>query len=296
MSGNKIISVCVPTYNRADCLKDLLNSIVCQFDNKEVCEQVEVVISDNASADNTMAVVKTYQENFDNIRYLRNQENLGFDRNLLNAIEQSSGQYCLTIGDDDGFFPGSFALLLEKIKTIGAPYFMLNCWGYDHWLKEPVLSQPNQKLEKDAVYDTLADFVKSIKNYLDLVGFFGGMSTQLFLRKTWLDFETKNEYIGTSTIHFFVLLQAFKNSRFALLAEPFIKTRNDNLRWDSYQGLENNYKRSVGTARAVFWIANLYGLPISRSKVYAYFLIRGCWVSFKELIKKILKKMGWRKK
>lgn len=293
--NNPILSICIPTYNRASCLKDCLNSIVSQFKDNDVYEQIEVAISDNASTDDTLGVVKEFQEKFNNIRYYRNIKNLGFDRNLLNAVEKSSGEYCLTIGDDDAFFPGSLSLIINKIKTIGASYFMLNCWGYDHWLNKPVVSHPNQQISKDVIYNNLSDFVKSKKSYHNLVGLFCSMSTQLFSRKIWMNFDKKENYIGTNTVHFYILLTAFKNSKFTLLADPIIKTRNDNLRWDSYVGLETNFKRSMSTAKAIFWISSLYDLPISRYKIKIYFFVRGYWLALKELIKRILRKIRLRK-
>ena len=135
-----ILSICIPTYNRSNCLKDCLDSIVVQFEDKDICRQVEIVISDNASTDDTRAVVTMFQERFDNIKYFRNSENLGFDRNVLNVVEKSVGDYCLTIGDDDGFLQDSLSLIIQKIKSLKTLYFILNCWGYDSELKYPVLS------------------------------------------------------------------------------------------------------------------------------------------------------------
>lgn len=290
-----LLSICIPTYNRANCLKVCLDSIVPQFKNKEVLEQVEVVISDNASSDNTTEVIKEFQNKFKNIKYFRNKINIGFDQNLLNAVEKSSGEYCLTFGDDDGFFPNSFSLILQKIKTLQVPYFILNCWGYDHELIHPVLSHSNGQITEDRVYGSLAEFVRSIKKYIDLVGSFGSMSTQLFRRKVWMDFDKKEEYIGTQTIHLFVLLSIFKDSRFALLAEPVVKTRNDNMRWNTYPGLETNKKRGLATVKTILWISDLYGLSISPFKAKIYFLNRVYWVSLKELVKKILFMVGLRK-
>ncbi|MDD2757942.1 MAG: glycosyltransferase family 2 protein [Patescibacteria group bacterium] len=292
---NPVLSICIPTLNRAECLKENLESIVSQFKDRDLFEQVEVVICDNASTDGTASLVESFQKKFSNIKFFRNEKNIGFDRNLLKAVEKSSGEYCLTIGDDDAFFPESFSVIIQKIKTIRAPYLMLNCWGYDHWLKNPVLPFPNHQITQDIVYPNLSDFVKSIKNYMDLVGFFSSMSTQLFFRKAWTNFANKEIFIGTNIVHFFILLNVFKDSRFALLAEPLIKTRNDNLRWDSYTGLETNLKRNRATIKSILWISDFYDLDIPRYRVEAFFLWHSCWVAFKELAKATLRVIGLRK-
>lgn len=288
MVKNIILSISIPTFNRADFLRDCLDSIVEQFSDVEVANQVEIIISDNCSSDNTEDIVKKFQEKNKNIKYFKNESNIGFDRNLLNVVEKSSGEYCLTLGDDDALFPGVLSLLLKKIQTIHAPYFVLNSWGYDYSLNKPVLSHPNRQISEDIIFPELSDFVKTIKNYRDLIGSFGGMSVQLFQREYWLNFKKKDDYVGTNTIHLFILLSVFKNSKFALISMPFIKTRNDNLRWQTYHGFETSMKRIIATTKGVIWISNLYNLNINRVKVLSYFFVIGFWLSFKQLIKKIL--------
>ena len=284
-----IISVVIPTYNRAHCLRNCLDSVVGQFKDPEVESEIEVVISDNGSTDNTTEVVQEYLALFPAIRYFRNDQNIGFDRNFLSGVDKSTGEYCISIGDDDAFFPGSFSYLLNKIKTLGLSYYMLNAWGYDHELKHPVVSHPNRQISEDRIYEDLREFVRSIDNYTDLVGNFGGM-THLFLRDTWQNFEEKTKYIGTQTIHLHIMLSVFKDTRCALLAKPIIKTRNDNMRWDTFPGLETSIARGKRTAEGVMWISNLYDLKLSPLKVKMYFLIRVYWISFKELIKKIIRR------
>ena len=171
-----LLSICIPTYNRANYLKDCLDSIVDQFENKEIYNQIEVVISDNASTDETTEIVKSFQVKFKNIRYFRNDTNLGVDRNILNMVEKSSGEYCLPIGDDDGFFQKSFPYIINRIKELKAPYYMINSWGYDHELINPVLSHPNVQIKEELLYDNLDEYINTIKQYTNLVGGFCGLS------------------------------------------------------------------------------------------------------------------------
>ncbi|MEI6774123.1 MAG: glycosyltransferase family 2 protein [bacterium] len=73
--GNKpLLSICIPTYNRQEYLKQCLDSIVNQkgFDT----EKIEIVISDNASPDKTNLLVKEYQKKYKNITYSRNDQNI----------------------------------------------------------------------------------------------------------------------------------------------------------------------------------------------------------------------------
>lgn len=93
------ISVCIPAYNRAEVLPELLDTIVTQdFDN------FEIVICEDSSPQRAQIseVVSRYSMSRPGlIRYFENAENLGYDGNLRNLIEKSQGEYCLFMGNDD---------------------------------------------------------------------------------------------------------------------------------------------------------------------------------------------------
>src|SRR5438128_1806612 len=109
MTNTPLLSICIPTFNRADCLKQCLESIVSQFADPAIKDKVEVVVSDNASTDNTEAVVKQFLDRFSNIHYRKNPENLGFDRNALALVEKARGEFVWFLGDDDALFPDSIS-------------------------------------------------------------------------------------------------------------------------------------------------------------------------------------------
>jgi abequosyltransferase len=80
-----LLSICIPTYNRSNYLKDTIQSIVNQRIFKETSD-IEIVISDNCSDDQTMEVSRQFVDLFgEKIRYYRNPENikdLNFERVL----------------------------------------------------------------------------------------------------------------------------------------------------------------------------------------------------------------------
>ncbi|MBI5639196.1 MAG: glycosyltransferase family 2 protein, partial [Nitrospirae bacterium] len=78
-----LVSICIPTFNRAELLDECLSSIVCQFKDGEIKRQVEVIISDNCSTDDTGKVAKKYCNLFDNIKYFGNLENIGMVGNMV---------------------------------------------------------------------------------------------------------------------------------------------------------------------------------------------------------------------
>ncbi len=100
-SKTPLVSICVPTWNRAEKLRHLLERITEQ--GLELDEKPEICISNNGSTDNTGEIVSEYTGRYSGkLRYNENNKNLGFDMNLLKAIELATGKYVWLIGDDDG--------------------------------------------------------------------------------------------------------------------------------------------------------------------------------------------------
>ncbi len=257
-----ILSICIPTFNRAQELSECVGSIINQL-AQIPAGQVEIVISDNASDDATEQAGRELAQKFPYIRYFRNAENIGFDRNVLGIVEKARGLYCWLLGDDDALFPEALSYILPILSTGKYGYLLANAWGYDRQMHNPAVSYPNLRITEDLHFEQLANFVKGIQNYTDLVGYFGGMSCQIFKRSEWIDLPGKEDYIGTQTVHLFVLLKAYKNLPALIISDPMVKTRADNMRWSTFPGLETVKRRAFSTRDTQIWISKLYGRPYS---------------------------------
>ncbi|MBV9494928.1 MAG: glycosyltransferase family 2 protein [Acidobacteria bacterium] len=121
------ISVCVPAYNRAELLPQLLDSIVSQD-----YDDFDIVISEDASRDQMAIreIVKRYErESGRTFRYFENERNFGYDRNLRTLIERADGEYCLFVGNDDILCPGAVrevANVLARHENVGV---LLRSWA-----------------------------------------------------------------------------------------------------------------------------------------------------------------------
>lgn len=272
MSKNVLLSVCIPTYNRSNCLKQCLDSIINQewFDENSI----EIVISDNASTDNTTELVKTYQEKYKNIIYIRNNENLWFDRNLDNAITNANWKYCLIIWDDDWFFEWALIKVLNILKTNNNSFYISNSWWFDIKLKEKITLSPNLNFKDELTnYKKLSDFIISLSNKpIHTVWYFWWMSWQIFLREKWNNCEKKESYIWSLVIHLHTLLDIMKNEKFWIIWTPIIKARADNVRWD-LSWMNTAIKRELMTLNTFKWIANKYNIKYSKIKLYTVFII-----------------------
>ena len=91
-----LISICIPTYNRGDYIHRALESSI-----RQSYENIEIVVADDASTDDTEAVVRRYMAKDKRIKYFKNNPNLGGQKNFFKAIEFSSGEYIQGLCDDD---------------------------------------------------------------------------------------------------------------------------------------------------------------------------------------------------
>ncbi|MFB5269396.1 glycosyltransferase [Paenibacillus enshidis] len=108
------LSICIPTYNRSANLEACLQSIVSQLHSCYV--PVEVLISDNASTDNTAEVAAKFSALYPYITYYRNDENIGADRNIFKIMNMAKGTFIKLQGDDDFFVEGTLMPLIYTIQ------------------------------------------------------------------------------------------------------------------------------------------------------------------------------------
>lgn len=106
-----LVSICIPTYNRAAALKESLDSLICQ----NGFSKIEVVVSDNCSTDDTRSVAESYAKQYPNIKYFRNEENI-HDRNFPTAIMRASGVYRKLFNDTCVYEIGSLDYLLDVVQ------------------------------------------------------------------------------------------------------------------------------------------------------------------------------------
>ena len=91
-----MVSIGIPTYNRASSLRRAIESVLAQdYSN------LELVISDNASTDQTAILCEEYASRDNRVRYLRQQVNRGAQNNFATVLERAVGQYFMWLGDDD---------------------------------------------------------------------------------------------------------------------------------------------------------------------------------------------------
>jgi len=110
-------SVIIPTYNRAEFLKEAILSVLSQ---KKI--DFEIVVIDNASNDDTELIMKEFESN-KLIKYIRNETNIGMIPNWSKALyNYCNGEWVLILSDDDTLIDNYYLykakVLIEKEHDI----------------------------------------------------------------------------------------------------------------------------------------------------------------------------------
>lgn len=106
-----LVSICIPTFSRAAQLGLTLARIASVVAGARWQEKVEICISDNASADDTPAVIAAFQPDGIRVKKFRQTDNVGFSKNLHAVARMAEGDYLLFQGDDDSLAAGICATL-----------------------------------------------------------------------------------------------------------------------------------------------------------------------------------------
>lgn len=109
----KLLSICIPTYNRRKFLERNINALLPQLN-----DDIEVIISNNCSSDDTEEYCKTLDSR---IAYHKQSENTGFDGNFLWLMDNAKGKYIIILSDDDYLEEGAVERLVSFLdgKEIG---------------------------------------------------------------------------------------------------------------------------------------------------------------------------------
>lgn len=231
------LTIAIPTYNRAQKLKECIYRAI----NYTMDKDVEILVSDNASSDNTMDVVMDIKKEYPEILYFRNDENVGFDGNFLNCFERASGEYVWLLSDDDILLPGAIETVIDgcgrqpvcmhlNSSNIASETPMV--LGKARFKEEGLLEYTDKNLfiEKIGIYCT---FVSSLIFNVDMV----------------VGIENKRQYFNTNILQSHILFEIMKNPGLYII--------------NTFNCLAARSNKTVGYDVLTTWIKNYSELMIT---------------------------------
>lgn len=111
LPATPIVSVLMTAYNREKLIGEAIESVLCS-----TYTQFELIISDDASTDGTVAIAQSYAEKDSRVRIFANATNLGdyFNRNI--AAGYAQGRYIKYLDSDDKLYPDGLAVMVEAME------------------------------------------------------------------------------------------------------------------------------------------------------------------------------------
>lgn len=123
MQANPLLSIVIPTYNRAEFLDNCLKFHI----PLARAHNIQLVISDNASTDNTPDVLNKRTEEYPLIRYYRNESNVGPEQNFELALKYPGTQYVWLLGDTYRIPSAGISYVLNLIADNDQKYDAIVC-------------------------------------------------------------------------------------------------------------------------------------------------------------------------
>lgn len=226
------LSICIPVYNRAKELNNLLESLQNEAEN----EKIQIVISDNASKDEIEGVILKYKNVFKNFKYIKNEKNMGFDTNLDKAINYSDGEYIWLMGSDDLITENAIAELQNEIKNKKFDIYILN--GKVKMRNETINRNGlriNQNKEYLNLNENLEMYINDIKNDISL--FFAFISSLVIKREKYKSFFLPNYLKNSAYDHlYFCLKMCNENINLKYLHNAFYIAGTSINEWNMVRG------------------------------------------------------------
>jgi glycosyltransferase involved in cell wall biosynthesis len=106
-----LVSIALCTYNGAVYLQQQLDTLLAQ-----TYTDIEIVVVDDCSTDDTVAILKEYAENFSQLKLHQNESNLGYVKNFEKAISLTQGDLIALADQDDIWHTDKIRLMVEAIS------------------------------------------------------------------------------------------------------------------------------------------------------------------------------------
>lgn len=219
-----MLTIVIPTWNRSSFPKENLKKLTSNIDSHQINE-IEILVVDNASTDNTAEVVSEYQKRFEFIKYVKNDKDIGPTANFLKAISLVNTKYLHLLGDDDFLSGDYFTYFPEILLHSNYGVIFLNAYGfnYDADQEKPYCLSPGINNIKD--YDS---FVLKCRHHITFISNFV-LNTDL--AKSKHQFETYSDIIFSQVVYF-VAQQNLKNIH---IKDYLVAAKRNNANIENFQ-------------------------------------------------------------
>ncbi len=113
MKKKPLVSILIANYNNGKYINECIQSI-----NNQSYDNIEILIRDDCSTDDSLTIISNIMDNYDNIKLYRNDINRKVAYTKRKLIEDSLGQFCAIVDPDDTIHPNAISILIKKHEEI----------------------------------------------------------------------------------------------------------------------------------------------------------------------------------
>lgn len=148
-------SIILACHNKEKFLEKSIDSLI----NLSLFNEMEIIIVDDHSCDNSVAIIKEYQEKYSNIKLIELEFGSGGPSKPRNiGIEMAQARYVIFMDPDDVVINDGYSLLVEKIEELNSDILIatrigVNSQGKEVWKDYidyyPYINENNREIQKD---------------------------------------------------------------------------------------------------------------------------------------------------
>lgn len=148
-----LVTVIIPTYKRADLLKEAINSVI-----KQTYKNIEIIVVDDNDPKSvyrkrTEKKINNYF-NYENIMYIKHSKNKNGSAARNTGIKNSNGKYIAFLDDDDEFLPNKIEKQINLLKNSSKEYVAVYC-RYGRYSNGKKVYESKYDREGNLMYDVL---------------------------------------------------------------------------------------------------------------------------------------------
>ncbi len=188
-----LVSILIPSFNHSQFIEKSIRSALGQ-----TYENVEVIVVDDGSRDDTHGVLKSFPER-DNLKIILNRQNKGQGQVLNQALDLARGDFISLLPSDDWYLPEKTQLQIEKFRTLGSEYGAVYGRGARYFPDRDETRIIDSELHRGDILEQLI-----------LKGNFVYPITPLFRRKCFDQFRFHTGYVAEGEAIYLRIATAFK--------------------------------------------------------------------------------------
>lgn len=243
LENNIIVSFCIPTYNREDYVVNCVNEI-----RKIKSERIEIIISDNASEDNTSIKLNELEKIDKRIKLYRNNINLGQSKNIAKVFSYASGKYIYLTSDEDLVNPKLFNSKLELFDLSNSSLIfgsIIDKESGEFYIKE-----------KNHSYSNLSD-IASLDMYI-----YRHYLSGIMFKRDLLDIKQFSDYVDDErNLYAYIpaLIMCAAHGNISTFSEPICFKQISSIQYTDYdlKKIKSHYTHPISRVDQIFFLKSV---------------------------------------